>query len=355
MSGFLQKQHGVLILIFALFCVLPVRAQKKVSFEGYGETGFKTHERSIINGNAQEAYYLGKLQVRIDVKDGIDAQLDFRSNSTDNRVELKEFNVKFKVHKLLNIKVGQFKLPFGYEQFLNREKRTSVEKTEVQQHLSENGFGGRSFGIMFYKKYSVKKSTIPYSYFVHFYKNNAFLSGVVLRGVFHTPQFVVGINLQANHRGGREELEHNGLAFGADLSYKKEDFKIQLSGTMFDNTNLNVLNRQLNHAFIKDNTGDPLLATDIQSASARAELTYDIKYKDAWLKKLVPFFIVGSIYNDISDMEHQLHQFMAGANIYITKKVRIRLQGDLRRHRLKEDNPWSSRGNNATVGLQIKF
>ncbi len=97
-----------------------------ISFTGFGSTGFISYERNIIKGESQESFYEAKLQANIELTKKIDAQLDFRANSFDPDVELREFSVKFKYHDYIKVKFGNLNLPFGHEQLVNREDLTTI-------------------------------------------------------------------------------------------------------------------------------------------------------------------------------------------------------------------------------------
>ena len=114
-------------LTFILIIFTVTAFSKDFSFSGFGSTGYIFYERNIIKGVDQESFYEGKFQVDIKINKHIEAQLDFRGNSFDQDVELREFSVKFKYHDYIKFKFGNLKLPFGYEQLINRENLPTVE------------------------------------------------------------------------------------------------------------------------------------------------------------------------------------------------------------------------------------
>jgi len=138
-SSNLKSRSGNLLLIYIILAVIFTTAsnypQTDYSFSGYGAAGFRVHDRNQLRKYNQEVYYEGKLQFNYSVNKDIEAQLDLRGNSDDNRIILREFSVKFEYIKQLKFKIGNIKKPFGSEELLEREEMTTIDRSYAHQSI----------------------------------------------------------------------------------------------------------------------------------------------------------------------------------------------------------------------------
>ena len=67
------------------------------------------------------------------------------SSSTDDRVYLQHAYVKLSLIGPLNLKIGQFKPPFGWERFQSDSRIPTVERSQAVNRLIPNGSLGKSF------------------------------------------------------------------------------------------------------------------------------------------------------------------------------------------------------------------
>src|SRR5687767_4361054 len=94
-------------LYFVLFIFLISSANaQEITFSGYGAAGFRLLDREALLEANREPYFEGKLQADIKLNEEIEGQLDFRADSRDNRVELREFTAKIKFADWVDIKIG---------------------------------------------------------------------------------------------------------------------------------------------------------------------------------------------------------------------------------------------------------
>ena len=241
---------------FLLLVCIP-GFSKDISFTGFGSAGLISYERNIIKGESHETFYEAKFQANIEVTKKIDAQLDFRANSFDQDVELREFSVKFKYHDYFKVKFGNLKLPFGYEQLINGENLATLERSNSQRNVANFGFCWRSMGLQAYYKYSKKRDDFPFSYFVNLYKNNSYQSGAVIRTAYHFADFNIGTNYQLLARGGNKHFKFQAHGYGIDAAYDDKSINISIGAYLVRNLDLSMQNISYNFALEENEISGP--------------------------------------------------------------------------------------------------
>jgi hypothetical protein len=194
-----------------------VKGQSKYEFSGYGAAGYRIYDRNKLRDYNQEVYYEGKFQADMKISKDLEAQLDFRGYSEDNRVVLKEFSIKSEHIDLMKFKVGHIKRPFGAEQLINNEDLLTIDESYMLRTIEDIGYGGRSVSLMAYYKYKEKREDFPYSYYLSFFKDNSLNSGFAARFSYHVNNLRYSVNYLFQHKGGEERINTYGL--GTDLVY----------------------------------------------------------------------------------------------------------------------------------------
>ncbi len=328
---------------------------KDLSFTGFGSTGFISYERNIVKGISQESFYEAKFQANIKVNKKIDAQLDFRANSFDQDVELREFSVKFKYYDYIKIKFGNLKLPFGHEQLINRENLATINRSSSQENISNQGYGGRSVGLQAYYKYSEKRADFPFSYFINLYKNNSFQTGAVMRAVYHFNKFNIGANYQVITRGGREELEFNAHGYGIDAGYEGEALNISAGAYLVRNLDLSLQNISYNVELNTGQTSGNERDEQINGASLQLTAAYKYHWDGSLIEYLEPVYLFSAFMPDMDQSESQELQNVVGVNMYFSKKVRLRLHGDFRQTKSQYGSKYAVLGTRGIFELQVRF
>ncbi len=341
--------------VFFLLLSSLLSSAKDLSFTGFGSAGLISYDRNIVKGISQESYYNAKFQANIKVNKKIDAQLDFRGNSFDQDVELREFSVKFKYYDYIKIKFGNIKLPFGQEQLINRENLATINRSSSQENISNQGYGGRSVGIQAYYKYSEKRADFPFSYFVNLYKNNSFQTGAVMRAVYHFNKFNIGANYQVIHRGGRVELEFNAHGYGFDAGYEGEAFNFSAGAYLVRNLDLSLQNISYNEALKTDQISGNERDEQINGASLQLTAAYKYHLDGEIIKYIEPLYLFSAFIPDMDQSESQELQNVAGVNIYFSKKVRLRLQADMRQTKSQYASKYATLGSRGIFELQVRF
>ncbi len=342
-SSNLKSRSGNLLLIYIILAVIFTTAsnypQTDYSFSGYGAAGFRVHDRNQLRKYNQEVYYEGKLQFNYSVNKDIEAQLDLRGNSDDNRIILREFSVKFEYIKQLKFKIGNIKKPFGSEELLEREEMTTIDRSYAHQSISDFGYGGRAVSVMAYYNYSKKRSDYPYSYFVSFFKDNSFNAGMVLRGSYHFDNLAASINYAFLNKGGEYPIDNHGLC--ANLDYEDNNFKSALA-LFYVRNPYESLRRQL--IGINDNS----YSTGINISSS-----YVYNTDAEIIKKIEPVILFGYFSPDSKEAKYHTLEMILGSNFYFHKDVRLRLNGDLLLTKNLYNSSYSSIGSKVTMEIQV--
>jgi hypothetical protein len=313
----------------------------QVKFTGFGATGIQLFERPISIGVSQEVYFKGKLQAEIKVNKDIEAQLDFRGNSADERVTLREFSAKFEYWERMKIEIGNLKQPFGLEQMVSDEDLELVDESFINQQLSDFGYAVRSVSVMLYSKYKDEYEYFPFSYYFSLFKNNSLTSGLYARLSYHNNDFIYSVNYSFQSIGRDYPIKAN--AFSGDITFNPENTKISLEAFYVKNTEAVLENVVLN--------GDEnIFAAGVKLLAAN---TFDIDGKI--VKGLEPVFLFGYFSPDIDESEFHTLQFVPGLNLYFHDDVRLRLNYNKLLSKNRFNKKYSSINSLGIVVLQVRF
>jgi len=329
-----------ILTILSIF-VSTLSFAQEFNFSGYGATGFIFTNKNMLNGYNQETYYEGKFQTDIKINNKIDTQLDFRGNSIDKAVELKEFSVKYKLSKYFRFKIGHIKIPFGYEQMIHRESLLSAQRTLFHQNISELGFGGREFSIMGYYKYSKKRPKHPYSYYVSFSKDNSLTFSGNVRFVYHGNLLNYGASYMYYNQGGEETIGVHGM--GIDISKKSKNYTTALEIVYLKDPVENI-RRRLQR---KDE--------NVHTFGAKLFASYKFDIDGEIIKKIEPIAVVSLYVPNTKLSKTNTIQAIFGANFYVHKDVSLRLHGDLRLRKNEYMSSYSSKESMAILEVLVRF
>ncbi|MGD8779987.1 MAG: porin [Ignavibacteria bacterium] len=330
-----------LSLIFILSGLNIFIFSQKVTFEGYGATGFKFYDRDILNGYNQETFYEGKLQAEIKYNDEIEAQLDFRGNSTGSSAEFREFSVKFEYFENFTLKIGNIKRPFGYEYLINREAMHTSERNNLYNSIEELGYGGRSVSIMGYYKYSKKRPDFPYTYYVSIFKNNNLTQGISTRFVYHAGNLGYGISYMFQDSGGDEPITANG--FEADITFEKDKFLTNIEAFYFQDKEEGIRQRLIG--------GDENVYG--MGAKLMTKLRFDVDGKI--IKAIDPVLLFSYYLPDTDVTGTNQIQSLVGANFYLDKKVRVSVNADLRLTKNQYNSEYSTKESRGIIEFLVRF
>jgi hypothetical protein len=330
----------ILFITFVLSMLCSDLYGQDVTFSGYGATGIIFYDRNRLNNPRSETYYEGKFQADIDFTKDISGQLDFRGNSIDNNISFREFSVKFKCNDYLNIKAGNIKKPFGQEWLINREDLVTVNRSLVQEFMGDIGYGGRAVSIMAYKK-SSKKNNLPISYYVSLFKDNSLNYGVVGRVTLLYGDYSYSLSYLHQNKGGDHPLQTHG--YGADFEFEKGIYKSSLE--------LFYVQDPVQGAIRMLQGRDKI----VFSGGGRFLSVFEIKFDESIFKKIEPFLQLSFFHPDVDKVSDYIIQGLIGTDLYFHKKVRCRINGDLRLTKNEFNEKFISDESRIVFEIQAKF
>jgi hypothetical protein len=333
--------YANIVLFFTIFGFLSQNYAQEIKFSGYGSVGYKFYNRNILNGYNQESYYEGKIQADIKYNKKIEGQLDLRGNSLDNSFKLREVTIKFDYWDYLKIKFGNIKKPFGNEQMVNEEELYTIDRSNVHENLSEMGYGGRAVSLMAYYKFNEKRENFPYSYYVSLFHNNNLFKGVVSKFVYHTTWLNYALHYQIQQKGGDNKITTQG--FGAGIELDKLGFYTAAEIFYVQDPFEGVL-RKLRGEDEK-----------VYSLGTKFLTAYSIIFDGEIVKALEPVLLASYFVPDNKVSKNHVIQTLIGLNIYFHKKVKCRINGDLRLTRNQFNDDYSTKESRAALELQMSF
>ncbi len=332
---------SIIVSIACLLFTSSLLYSQKIEFSGWGATGFIFYDREILNEYTQEVYYRGKLQADIEINKKLEAQFDMRGNSVDNTITFREFTAKFKYMDYLRFKFGNTKKPFGYELLENQEDLYTVRRSITSQRSALLGYGGRSVSLMAYYNYNKKRSEFPYSYALSVFKDNSLNFGVGTRFRYHTGDFALSANYLYQSRGGEEPISGSGI--GADVTFDIKDFFSSFEIMYLQDIDEGVRRRLRNE-------DEKAFAFGVKIESA-----YQFELDAEVIKRIEPLILVNYFQPDSKLTEEHIIQSIVGVNIYFHKKVRARLDADIRLSKDEYNGDYSTHDSRFYIELQVRF
>jgi len=349
-------KESVMISVTALFLFTGfVAAKEKIEFSGYGAAGYMFIDRNPLTDANQPTYYLGKLQADIIFNDEIEAQLDLRGNSATNNITFREFSAKFNYMDYIRFKVGNIKRPFGQEYMINREDLLSINRSVVQNNISIMGYSVRSVSMMVYYNYSKKRPDFPYSYALSVFKDNSLGSGAGLRGLYHISDLSFGFNYLFQNVGGNYPVSAHGVEIEAAYSGENSSISAEIVYVQDPARSREIM--AANEARAKQDL--PPLDQNERVYSSGAVLTSAVSFDTDGrvIKKIEPLVLLGFFIPNSGQVDNHIIQCLTGVNFYFTKKVRFRLNADLRLTKSEYDDSGKYATDNSAVilELQVRF
>lgn len=327
--------------ILLLLLLSPYNLLGQVKFSGYGATGFKNIDRPRQVGFNQGVYFEGKLQADIKINKNLEAQLDFRGNSVDERVTLREFSAKFEYWDQMKIKVGNLRQPFGTEQLISRDEFLLIDRSFIHNKLSDYGYAQRAVSIMVYSKYSDKYKDFPFSYYASLFRNNTLTWGGHTRLSFHNNDFIYSINYTLQYVGG--DFPFTAQGFAGDVTYEIKSSAISLEFFYVKN-----IERVLQLITLNDEQ-------NIYAGGSKILVSHEFRFDSKVVKSLEPTVLFGYFAPDVSEKDLHTLQFVPGMNLYFHKDFRLRFNYSLLLTKNRFVSKYSTMNSVSTLELQIRF
>ena len=170
MNGKDISVRGLVLLFVVTFAnVFPVAAKPssflpgKFKCKSYFHLRYSFIENDAKNKISEDHWSLRRFKLaanwQINQKTSLCAQVIYKKNNysaTDADIFLQHAYLKFYIAKFLNLKIGQFKPPFGWERFQPDYRLPNAERSQAMNRLIPNGALGESFvrdyGAQFFGK-----------------------------------------------------------------------------------------------------------------------------------------------------------------------------------------------------------
>jgi hypothetical protein len=327
------------VMLFLLFFTHSIEGQ--VKFSGYGSTGFRNIERPRQVGFNQEVYFEGKLQADIKINKNLEAQLDFRGNSVDERVTLREFSAKFEYWDQMKIKAGNIRQPFGTEQLINRDEYFFIDRSFIHNKISDYGYAQRAVSIMVYSKYSDKYKEFPFSYYASLFRNNSLTWGGYTRLSFHKNKFIYSVNYTLQSIGGDYPITGHGLS--GDVTYETESTTSSFEVFYIKNTE-----RVLQLVTLQGEK-------NIFAAGTNLLVSHRLGFDSDIVKIVEPIVLLGYFAPDFTEKDLHTLQLVPGMNLYFHKDFRLRFNYSLLLTKNRYVSDYSTINSVGTIELQIRF
>ncbi|MAT38631.1 MAG: hypothetical protein CL946_03400 [Ectothiorhodospiraceae bacterium] len=326
------------MLLFVAACVVPSSAfAQDIEFTGYGALGAEFFDKNPLVDYNQNFYFEGKFQANFEYKKDVEAQLDFRGESEENRVSLREYSVKFKGWKRLEIEVGNKKKPFGLEELEQREDFVAIDWSHVNQQFEEYGFAGRTLGILASYEYEDKDPGYPFSYHFGAFQNNSNTSFALARGSYHSGPMRYSLGYAYQSRTKEDMIQAH--AFSADIAYLLKDFKTGFEGFYVQDPIESIRRND----------------TAVYSLGIKHLTEFEIDIDGSFIEEIEPFVLVTYFIPDSELQEYNVIDVRFGANFYIDNDIFLRLNIDGLFTKTRYSDGYSTDGSSVVLELLTRF
>ncbi len=306
-----KKLSFLWIMLLCCFTTHIVLAKEKVKFEGHVASGMKYLQRDVYGFS----YYYGKLRMETELDDNIKTVLDFRGRSETNEVELKSAYLRIQQSPGVFVKIGNVKKRFTAEEMDSKEDLPTIETSLLNRHLEPFGFVVRGMGITLYRKYENKG--LPVGYRTGIYYNESRHMYSLLRLEHYKIGPFQRMGLGCIYRKPLSRGEKTVMAFSADLAFKAGRFRSEIEG---------VWGQDPVESYYRILKSIPETAA---FTGGKLLITYSQPFKYKFLKAIEPVLLFSFLAPDTDEFEVHQIQCLTGLNVYIHKKVRIRINNDL--------------------------
>lgn len=338
----MMKQNAFLLLLLLFVISSTTAAQPKILFSGYGATGFIFIDQNKLREYNQQVYYEGKLQADIKINKDFEAQLDFRGNSEDQNVILREFSVKYEYFDKIKFKAGNIKIPFGFEQLQNTEDLYTIERSYMHRTISDYGYGGRRISFMAYYNYKKNKPEFPYSYSLSLFKDNSLRSGIAARAAYHfNNDLSTALSYQFQNIGGEEKISSHGVS--AEMVYEDKSLFSAIE-LLYIQDPIEGIRRRL------AKESETVFASGIKSVTA-----LPIRIDGKVIESIEPVLLLGFYTPDSKELKYHTFQALAGVNFYFDENVRLRLNGDALFTKNLFNDSYNTIGSKFILEIQVHF
>ena len=217
----------------------------------------------------------------------------------------------------------------------------TVRRSITSRQIAIRGYGGRSLSLMAYYNYSKKRPDFPYTYALSVFKDNSLNFGVGTRFGYHTGDFGFSANYLYQSRGGEEPISGSGV--GADVTWDIKDFFSSFEIVYVQDIDEGVRRRLQNQD------------EKVYSFGVKLEGAYEFDIDAKVIKGIEPLLLVNYFQPDSKLTDEHIIQSIVGVNVYFHKKVRARLDADIRLSKDEFNEDYSTDDSRVYLELQVRF
>ncbi len=303
--------YTVVCLFITCISVPEGSAQTAMSYTGSLSTGLYYEYQDSHTRKANRA----KIEFNVNIKKNIKGQIDIRNRKKTNEIYLKGAWIKLRSDSPVKIKIGSIKKRFGFEETFSKDELYTIDTSIINRHMEYFGYVIRGQGVEIYRKY--KGEGHPYSFNTGAYyheSQNYYFSG---RMVKHNFPFFDHAGVSGILRFSLLNSKESFGAFGIDVSKSVNSMNFEAELFYGDDTDATAF-RRLSGRWEK-----------VNFLGFRSLIRKEIKLNKSRLRKIEPLVMFCYLAPDTESLDvHQL-QSLLGLNLYVTKKTRFRINGDM--------------------------
>jgi hypothetical protein len=303
--------------ILIIFHANHALAQKKVSYNGYASLD-ALYE---YTDDFPELYTKAKLELEFELTPTLEVEVDIRGNTQSSTITLKEIHASAEFPTDMVFKIGNFKKPLGIEELTSHEDLHHIEESEINEFLAPFGYLGHDPGIQIYKKRE-NSSKLYYPRAGLSYNQSGLLgfNGRIVSSLFEFCYF--GINSIYQFCTIRssvlsEYYPVHSYVMTMDLSTQGKCWYHEIEGFF----GLDPIETQLNEIAGQNQ--------NVHFAAAKWLSAYNAKINSGFIQAVEPLVLCNILCPDITYIDANRLEILAGINLYLAENVRIRLNGDI--------------------------
>jgi hypothetical protein len=309
------------ILIYSsLFILLQADyafALKKVSYSGY----VALDALKEYSADFPELFTKAKLEFEFTITPTLEVEVDIRGNTQTSTITLKEIHASVDFPTDIVLKIGNLKKPLGIEELTSREDLFHIEESQINEFLAPFGYLSRDPGIQIVKEHkNTGKLHYPRAGLSYNQSGLLGLNGRVARNLFEFCTIGISSVYQLCTIRSSVLSEYypvHSYVVTVDLSRQGKSWYHEFEGFL----GLDPIETQLNEIAEANQ--------DVHFAAAKWLSAYNAKITSGFPYAIEPLVLCNILCPDISYLEANRVELLAGINLYLAENVRVSLNGDL--------------------------
>lgn len=306
-----EKSIRYLIPGLGLFLMFQTsQAKDNIRVEGYVTSSFQYAQNEVYGSG----YYLGKLRVEQKIDSDFKAVLDFRGRSKTNEVELKHAFLRIKYSPWMRVKIGQVKKRFSAEEMVSKAELITIERSLLNRHMQPFGYVVSGQGLTIYRKYEGKGAPLGYRAGLLYNESRH------LYTLLRFERFNIGPFQRVGTGGIVRKFTGTGqtvtTAFSLDGLIQLGAFATEIE-TVWGHDPV-----ESHYRSLEGGSGRAAFV------GGRMMFSHRYSYQERHIKILEPVILFSFLAPEVSQLDTHHYQCLLGINLYLHKKIRIRMNSD---------------------------